>query len=78
MFACICRAVTSDEVTTAIDSGAVTVKAVSRATGACTGCGTCLERIKGMVAERTKPCPLAAALVGASAGTAVMAATQAA
>jgi bacterioferritin-associated ferredoxin len=53
VFACICRAVTSDEVSTAIDTGAVTVKAVSRATGACTGCGTCLERIKGMIGERT-------------------------
>jgi bacterioferritin-associated ferredoxin len=45
--------VTSDEVSTAIDTGAVTVKGVSRATGACTGCGTCLERIKGMIGERT-------------------------
>ena len=53
MFACICRAVTSDQVSTAIDSGAVTVKAVSRVTGACTGCGTCLERIRGMLGERT-------------------------
>lgn len=53
MFACICRAVTSDQVDTAIESGAVTVKAVSRATGACTGCGTCLERIRGMIGERT-------------------------
>jgi bacterioferritin-associated ferredoxin len=61
--------VTSDEVTTAIDSGAVTVKAVSRATGACTGCGTCLERIKAMIGERTSPCPLATALAGAPAAS---------
>lgn len=59
MFACICRAVTCDEVTTAIDGGAVTVTAVARATGACTGCGTCLERITGMIGERTQPRPLA-------------------
>ena len=64
MFACICRAVTCDQVTTAIDSGAVTVRAVAKATGACTGCGTCLERIVGMIDERTAaPCPLAAARV---------------
>jgi bacterioferritin-associated ferredoxin len=44
--------VTSDQVTTAIDSGAVTVKAVSRATGACTGCGTCVERIRAMLGEQ--------------------------
>jgi bacterioferritin-associated ferredoxin len=61
VFACICRAVTTDEVTTAIDSGAVTVKAVSRATGACTGCGTCLERIRGMLGERTGHSQLASA-----------------
>ena len=53
MFACICGAVTSDQVSTAIDTGAVTVKAVSRVTGACTGCGTFLERIRGMIGERT-------------------------
>ena len=62
MFACICRAVTSDQVATAIDSGAVTLPAVARATRACTGCGTCVERIRGMIEERTAaaPCPLAA------------------
>jgi bacterioferritin-associated ferredoxin len=62
VFACICRAVTHDQVTTAIDGGAVTVPAVARATGACTGCGTCLERIRGMLGERTAaPRPLAGA-----------------
>ena len=77
MFACICRAVTCDQVFTAIDSGAVTVRAVAKATGACTGCGTCLERIVGMIGERTAaaPCPLAAAH---QAPATVLAATQAA
>jgi bacterioferritin-associated ferredoxin len=58
MFACICRAVTTDEVSTAIASGADTVEAVSAATDACTGCGTCWDRIENMIAERQ--CPLKA------------------
>ena len=60
MFACICRAVTKDRVSTAIDNGAATVEAVSRATGACTGCGTCRERIEGMIGDRARSCPLKA------------------
>ena len=58
MYACICRAVTSDEVSTAIDNGATTVRAVSKATGACSGCGTCRERIKDMLGERDRQCHL--------------------
>ena len=60
MFACICRAVTSDRVSTAIDNGATTVEAVSTATGACTGCGTCRDRIQSMIGERAGQCPLKA------------------
>jgi bacterioferritin-associated ferredoxin len=60
MFACICMAVTSDKVSTAIDNGAATVEAVSEATGACTGCGTCWDRIESMLGERGRPCPLEA------------------
>jgi bacterioferritin-associated ferredoxin len=51
--------VTSDEVSTAIDNGAATLAQVAKATGACTGCGTCKDRIRGMLGERTA-CPLAA------------------
>jgi bacterioferritin-associated ferredoxin len=60
VFACICRAVTRDQVSTAIDNGAATVEAVSRATRACTGCGTCRERIESMIGERAAQCPLKA------------------
>ncbi len=60
MFACICRAVTSERVSTAIDNGAATVEAVSSATGACTGCGTCRGRIESMIGESARPCPLKA------------------
>jgi len=57
MFACICRAVTSDEVSAAIDNGAATLAAVAKVTGACTGCGTCRDRIRDMLGERSRPCP---------------------
>ena len=59
MFACICRAVTSDDVGAAMDNGAATVAAVAKATGACTRCGICKDRIRGMLGERGT-CPLAA------------------
>lgn len=52
MFACICRAVTCDEVTAAIDDGAATLKAVAKATRACTSCGTCRVRIQAMLGDR--------------------------
>ena len=68
MFACICRAVTSDEVTTAIDNGAATLAQVAKATGACTSCGTCRERIAGMISERGRSCPRAAEPVAVPAG----------
>jgi bacterioferritin-associated ferredoxin len=50
VFACICRAVTTDQVNAAIDSGASTLSAVARATRACTSCGMCRERIAGLLA----------------------------
>ena len=60
MFACICRAVTCDEVGTALDEGAATVEAVAEATGAGTGCGTCRDRIAAMIGERGPQCPVPA------------------
>jgi bacterioferritin-associated ferredoxin len=59
VFACICCAVTIDEVHTAIDAGAETVTAVSDATDAGTGCGTCHDRLEGLIEGRIG-CPLAA------------------
>jgi bacterioferritin-associated ferredoxin len=63
VFACICRAVTSDDVGVAMDNGAATVAAVAKATGACTRCGICKDRIRGMLGERANPCPRVAASV---------------
>ena len=55
MFACICRAVTSDDVGVAMENGAATVAAVAKATGACTRCGICKDRIRSMLGERANP-----------------------
>jgi bacterioferritin-associated ferredoxin len=67
VFACICQAVTCDQVTAAIDDGAATLKAVARATRACTSCGTCRERIVNMLAERKPPCAFEAMPAGMTA-----------
>jgi bacterioferritin-associated ferredoxin len=71
VFACICRAVTCEQVTAAIDDGAATLKAVAKATRACTSCGTCRERIVHMLAERTPPCVLDPAAVAVATAPAV-------
>jgi bacterioferritin-associated ferredoxin len=68
VFACICRAVTSDEVGAAIDNGAATVAAVAKATRACTSCGLCRDRIRAMLGERSEPGPRVAAAVPVAAG----------
>jgi bacterioferritin-associated ferredoxin len=57
VFACICRAVTSDDVGVAMENGAATVAAVAKATGACTRCGICKDRIRSMLGERANPRP---------------------
>ncbi|HEY2285499.1 MAG TPA: (2Fe-2S)-binding protein [Streptosporangiaceae bacterium] len=60
MFACICRAVTEDQVCAAIDEGATTTDAVAEATRAGTGCGGCRDYIEDMIEERCHSCPVAA------------------
>ena len=60
MFACICHAVTCDEIHAAVDDGAVTVEEVGEITLAGTGCGTCQQRLETMIGERARHCPLAA------------------
>jgi bacterioferritin-associated ferredoxin len=59
MFACICHAVTEDQVKDAIDLGATTVDAVATVTQAGTGCGGCQEYIEDLIDERCQACPLA-------------------
>ncbi|HEV7827147.1 MAG TPA: (2Fe-2S)-binding protein [Mycobacteriales bacterium] len=45
MYACICFAVSEDELDDAISAGARTEEEVGDACGAGTGCGSCLDRI---------------------------------
>ncbi len=59
MFACICHAVTDDEVTAAVGMGAATVEAVGSVTGAGTGCGSCQNHIKALIGEHCRSCPMA-------------------
>jgi bacterioferritin-associated ferredoxin len=58
VFACICRAVTDDEVRDAVDRGATTVARVARQTRAGTGCGTCHERLRDLIEEGGVACPV--------------------
>jgi bacterioferritin-associated ferredoxin len=59
VFACICNAVTDDQVTTAIDQGAETVESIGEATKAGTCCGGCRDHLEDLIAERCLTCPLA-------------------
>jgi bacterioferritin-associated ferredoxin len=59
VFACICRAVTDDDVRAAVDRGATTVKAVACQTRAGTGCGTCQSWLKTLIEEHAASCPAA-------------------
>lgn len=59
MFACICNAVTDDQVASAIDLGAETVESVGEATRAGTTCGTCHDHLEDLIMERCRACPLA-------------------
>jgi bacterioferritin-associated ferredoxin len=60
MYACICSAVTVDEVDRAIDAGARTIEAVGQCTTAGTTCGTCHDTIDERIEVRCGACPLAA------------------
>ena len=49
MFACICHAVTDDEVAAAVSMGATTIEAVGNATDAGTGCGSCQDHLEDLI-----------------------------
>ena len=49
MFVCICHAVTEGEVHEHVLSGLDTADAVAERTGASTSCGSCRERLCGLV-----------------------------
>ena len=52
MYVCICRAVTDRDVKMAIDAGADSVAAVTKACCAGDDCGACHGAIEQMIAER--------------------------
>lgn len=51
MFACVCKAVTVDDVESALVAGAATVPAIQQMTGAATCCGRCGPFIRQLVAQ---------------------------
>jgi bacterioferritin-associated ferredoxin len=63
VYACICSAVTVDEVDEAISAGADTVEAVGRHTRAGTTCGSCHDTIDDLLEARCGRCPLSSLAV---------------
>ena len=59
MYACICNAVTDDEVTDAVHAGAETGDEVGDVTLAGTTCGGCHSTLESLI-RSCKTCPLAA------------------
>jgi bacterioferritin-associated ferredoxin len=51
VYTCICARVRECEVRSVIADGAVDEEAVGEACGAGTGCGTCVNRIRGLIRE---------------------------
>ena len=60
MFACICHAVSEDDIAGAVALGADTVLSVGHSTRAGTGCGTCHDHIAEIIERCCGACPLAA------------------
>jgi bacterioferritin-associated ferredoxin len=54
MYVCVCRAVTEQEVKAAIDGGAESVCAVTRACQAGDDCGACHQTIEDMIEEHAE------------------------
>jgi bacterioferritin-associated ferredoxin len=55
VYACICHAVSERELAMIITAGARTQEDVSRACGAGTGCGSCVDRICDRLAAAGSP-----------------------
>jgi bacterioferritin-associated ferredoxin len=58
VYACICSAVTVDEVHDAIDAGASTIDEVGDCTRAGTTCGSCHDTLDDLIEARCGSCPL--------------------
>ena len=59
MYACICHAVTVDEVGAAVDAGADSIEAVGAVTAAGTCCSGCHDHLDEIIEARCGDCPLA-------------------
>jgi bacterioferritin-associated ferredoxin len=59
VYACICAAVSVDEVHVAIDGGADTIEAIGETTEAGTSCGSCHDHLDELIESRCTSCPLA-------------------
>lgn len=57
MYACICNAVTVDEVSVAVDSGAESIEAIGAVTTAGTNCQSCHDHLQDIIDERCQSCP---------------------
>jgi bacterioferritin-associated ferredoxin len=61
VYACICAAVTTTKVRECVRNGALTVDDIGDHCGAGTGCGTCVERLAGLL-EGAAPAALSGSL----------------
>jgi bacterioferritin-associated ferredoxin len=62
VFVCICHAVTEQQLVTAVlEDGADSIEAVGELTHAGTGCGSCHDRIEGVLGACGKVCALSTA-----------------
>ncbi|HEY3738005.1 MAG TPA: (2Fe-2S)-binding protein [Jatrophihabitans sp.] len=57
MYACICHAVTVDEVETAIDAGCESVEEIGETTRAGTNCTMCHDHLDDIIEARCGSCP---------------------
>jgi bacterioferritin-associated ferredoxin len=55
MYVCVCAAVTEARVRACIDEGAGSADEVGRRCGAGTGCGSCLDRLEGLIDPGSPP-----------------------
>jgi bacterioferritin-associated ferredoxin len=58
VYACICNAVTVDQVAAAVDAGARSVEAVGARTRAGTDCSCCHDHLEDIITEQCGSCPL--------------------
>ncbi|GAB4201948.1 MAG: (2Fe-2S)-binding protein [Wenzhouxiangellaceae bacterium] len=60
MIVCVCKRVSNHELNAAIEEGARSVQALSRATGCGTQCGRCVPTVRELLADQAAAAPLTA------------------